>query len=63
MLARTYALVGNEKEARAEGAEVLRIDPNFRMDRFFKGLFLLNQVQKDRMARPTTHSRAEVRRP
>jgi adenylate cyclase len=50
MLAQTYALMGNEKEARAEGAEVLRIDPNFRIDRFFKGLFLLNQVQKDRMA-------------
>ena len=28
--------MGREKEARAEAAEVLRIDPNFSLDRFAK---------------------------
>jgi adenylate cyclase len=50
MLARTYALMGNEKEARAEGAEVLRIDPNFRVDRYVNGALVWNQDQKNRAA-------------
>ena len=35
-LAATYIMMGREKEARAEAAEVLRIDPNFSLDRFAK---------------------------
>jgi adenylate cyclase len=33
-LAATYIMIGREKEARAEATEVLRIDPNFSLDRF-----------------------------
>jgi adenylate cyclase len=36
-LAVTYALMDREKEARAEGAEVLRIDPKFSIERYMKG--------------------------
>jgi len=35
-LAATYIMMGREQEARAEAAEVLRIDPNFSLDRFAK---------------------------
>jgi TolB-like protein/cytochrome c-type biogenesis protein CcmH/NrfG len=35
-LAATYAMMGRENEARAEGAEVLRIDPKFSLERFMK---------------------------
>jgi adenylate cyclase len=48
-LAATYALMDREKEARAEGAEVLRIDPKFSLERYIKGL-PFDQSQKDRMA-------------
>ena len=34
----TYALMGREKDARVEGAEVLRIDPKFSIDRYMKGM-------------------------
>jgi hypothetical protein len=37
-LAVTYATMDHEKEARAEGAEVLRIDPKFSWERYVKGL-------------------------
>jgi len=37
-LCRTYLLMGREEEARAEAAEVRRIDPNFRIDRYAKGI-------------------------
>ena len=37
-LAITYARMDREKEARAEGAEVLRIDPKFSWERLVKGL-------------------------
>ena len=37
-LAVTYASMGREKEARAEGAEVLRIDPKFTIERYLKGV-------------------------
>ena len=37
-LAVTYALMDREKDARAEGAEVLRIDPKFSIDRYMKGM-------------------------
>lgn len=33
-LAATYMMAGNEAKAREEAAEVLRIDPNFSLDRF-----------------------------
>ena len=46
-LAVTYALMGREKEARAEGAEVLRIDPKFSIERFVKGS-PMDQSKKDR---------------
>ena len=47
-LAGTYALMGREKEARAEGAEVLRIDPNFSLERYGKMFPLKNQALKDK---------------
>jgi tetratricopeptide (TPR) repeat protein len=46
-LAITYALMDREKEARAEGAEVLRIDPKFSIERYMKGL-PWDQSRKDR---------------
>jgi adenylate cyclase len=45
----TYASMGRENEARAEGAEVLRIDPKFSWDRWLKGL-PFDQSRKDRLA-------------
>ena len=48
-LAATYALMDREKEARAEGADVLRIDPKFSWERWIKGL-PYNQSLKDRWA-------------
>jgi adenylate cyclase len=47
-LAGVYASIGREDEARAEGAEVMRIDPKFSLERFIKGL-PLDQSRKDRM--------------
>ena len=47
-LAVTYALMDREKEAHAEGAEVLRIDPKFSIERYVKGQ-PLDQPGKDRM--------------
>ena len=37
-LASTYIAMGREKEARAEAAEVLRINPKFTLDNFAKGM-------------------------
>ena len=48
-LAATYALMDREKEARAEGAEVMRIDPKFSWERWVKGL-PYDQSRKDRLA-------------
>ena len=48
-LAITYALMDREKEARAEGAEVLRIDPKFSIERYIKVL-PFDQSRKDRIA-------------
>jgi adenylate cyclase len=45
----TYARMGRENEARAEGAEVLRIDPEFSVERFIKSL-PYDQSRKDRTA-------------
>jgi adenylate cyclase len=38
LLATTYSMMGREKEARAEAAEVLRINPNFSLEYFAKAL-------------------------
>ena len=42
-LAGTYSMMGREKEARAEAAEVLRIDPKFSLDYHAKTLPLKDQ--------------------
>jgi adenylate cyclase len=47
-LAATYALMGRENEARAEGAEVLRIDPKFSWERWIRVL-PFDQSRKDRL--------------
>jgi len=38
LLATTYSMMGREKEARAEAAEVFRINPKFSLDYFAKAL-------------------------
>ena len=48
-LAFTYVVMGRENEARAEAAEILRIDPKFSVERYIKGL-PFDQSRKDRMA-------------
>jgi adenylate cyclase len=48
-LAITYALMDCEKENRIEGAEVLRIDPKFSIERYIKVL-PFDQSKKDRIA-------------
>ena len=48
-LAGVYALMGREKEAHAEAAEVLRIDPKFSWERLVKGL-PYSQAVKDTIA-------------
>ena len=47
-LAATYAVMGRENEARAEDAEVLRIDPKFSWERWIKAL-PWDQSKKDRI--------------
>jgi len=48
-LAATYVAMGREKEARSEGAEVMRIDPEFSLERFIKPL-PYDQSKKERIA-------------
>jgi adenylate cyclase len=48
-LAAAYVWTDREKEARAEGAEVMRIDPKFSVERFIKSL-PYDQSRKDRVA-------------
>ena len=36
MMTMVYSLSGRDEEARAEAAEVLRIDPDFSLDKFAK---------------------------
>ena len=48
-LALTYAFMGRESEARAEHAEVFRIDPKFSWERWLKS-YPLDQSVKDRIA-------------
>jgi adenylate cyclase len=47
-LAATYIQMGREKEARAEAAEALRIDPKFSVDNLAKGLSHKDQSVNDR---------------
>jgi adenylate cyclase len=46
-LAATYSRMGREKEARAEAAEVLRINPKFSLDDYAKKLPLRDQSRRD----------------
>jgi adenylate cyclase len=48
-LAFTYVVMGRENEARSEGAEVMRIDPEFSLERYIKSL-PIDQSKKDLMA-------------
>ena len=41
-LASTYILMGREKEAYSEAAEVLRIDPKFSLDNYSKAVAFLS---------------------
>jgi hypothetical protein len=41
--------MGRENEARSEGAEVMRIDPEFSLERYIKSL-PIDQSKKDLMA-------------
>jgi len=47
-LAATYIEMGREKEARAEAAEVLRINPKFSLDHYAKMLPFKDQSENDR---------------
>ena len=47
-LAATYIMMGREKEARAEAAEVLRLDPKFSLDYLAKVLSYKDQSVNDR---------------
>jgi adenylate cyclase len=44
MLAATYSNCGRDAEARAEAKQVLRIDPNFNVERYIKSLTIKNQM-------------------
>ena len=48
-LAGTYILMGREKEARAEAAEVLRINPKFSVDFWAKALPYKDQSVTDNL--------------
>ena len=48
-VAGTYIMMGREKEARAEAAEVLRIDPKFSLDYYAKTLPYKDQSETDKI--------------
>jgi adenylate cyclase len=48
-LASTYIMMGHEKEARAEAAEVLRINPKFSVDSWAKTFAYKDQSQQDKI--------------
>ena len=48
-LAITYSLMGREKEARAEAAEVLRINPKFLVDSWAKKIQFKDQSETDKV--------------
>jgi len=47
-LAFTYSMMGREQEARAEAAEVLRLNPKFSVDNYAKSLPYKDQARIDR---------------
>ncbi len=48
-LAATYIMMGREKEARAEAAEILRINPKFSVDSYAKGFVgYTDQSERDK---------------
>jgi len=49
MMTVVYSLSGREEKARAEGAEVLRIQPKFSVERFKKQVTYKNQNDKERL--------------
>jgi adenylate cyclase len=49
-LAALYVWMGREREARAEAAEVLRIDPRFSVETFAKRVTAPDQAARDRVA-------------
>jgi len=49
MLAATYSMMGRETEARAEAAEVLRINPKFSLDFWAKTSLIKEQSVKDKV--------------
>ena len=48
-LATTYNMMGREKDARAEAAEVLRINPKFSLDYYMKRLPYKDRSQIDKL--------------
>jgi adenylate cyclase len=48
-MALTYVMMGRENEARSEGAEVMRIDPEFSLERFIKSI-PYDQSKKNQIA-------------
>jgi adenylate cyclase len=48
-LAATYSMMGREQEARAEAAEVIRLNPKFSLDNFARTLPFKDQSQTDRV--------------
>ena len=48
-LAITYSQMGREKEARAEAAEVLRINPEFSVDNYAKTVTFKDQSEADKL--------------
>ena len=61
MLAATYSMMGREKEAQAEAAEVLSINPKFSLDFFAKTSVLKDQSIRDKTFQRIAEGRAEVR--
>jgi adenylate cyclase len=48
-MAATYIMMGREKEARAEAAEVLRINPNFSADSWGRSRVFMDQSETDKV--------------
>ena len=48
-LASTYSIMGQERDARAEAAEVLRINPKFSLDEYANTASVKDQAQKDKI--------------
>ena len=48
-LASTYSIMGQERDARAEAAEVLRINPKFSLDEYANTASVKDQAKKDKL--------------